>query len=75
MNVIQLRFANQKPHTTLEIYGIKSKSLKEFARDNKRHGFPHLPDIEFRLREKEIKGTEDDYEKKKEEQKKLVEKV
>ena len=63
MNVIQLRFANKKPDKTLEIYGINNKSLKDYARDNLKHGFPVNLPLENRLREKEIKGTEDNYEK------------
>lgn len=62
MNLIQLRFINKKPEKTLEIYGVDNKSLKEYARDNAKYGFPNLPPIEYRLRDKEIKGTDDDYE-------------
>lgn len=65
IHICQLRFINQKPDTTLEMYGVDSKSLKEYARDNAKYGFSNLPAIEFRLREKEIKGTKDDYEAKK----------
>jgi hypothetical protein len=62
ISLIQLRFINKKPEKTLEIYGVDNKSLKEYARDNAKYGFSNLPPIEFRLREKEIKGTADDYE-------------
>lgn len=62
MNLIQLRFINKKPEKTLEIYGVDNKSLKEYARDNAKYGFANLPPIECRLRDKEIKGTDDDYE-------------
>ena len=65
IHICQLRFINQKPDTTLEIYGVNSKTLKDYARDNAKYGFSNLPAIEFRLREKEIKGTKDDYEAKK----------
>ena len=61
-NLIQLRFINKNPSKTLELYGVDNKSLKEYARDNKRYGFPNLPPIECRLRDQEIKGTTDDYE-------------
>ena len=57
-----VRFINKKPEKNLEIYGVDNKSLKEYARDNAKYGFSNLPPIEFRLREKEIKGTDDDYE-------------
>lgn len=62
MNLIQLRYINKKPEKTLEIYGVDNKSLKEYARDNAKYGFSNLPPIECRLRDKEIKGTDDDYE-------------
>jgi len=62
IHICQLRFINQKPDTTLEIYGVNNKSLKEYARDNGKYGFSNLPPIEFRMREREIKGTKDDYE-------------
>jgi len=61
-NLIQLRFINKNPNKTLELYGVDNKSLKEYARDNKKYGFPNLPSIECRLRDQEIKGTADDYE-------------
>ena len=65
-----MRFCPLKPEKTLEIYGVENKSLKDYARDNKKYGFSNLPPISCRMRELEYKGTDDDFEKKK----KVVEK-
>ena len=63
ISVLQLRYANLKPDKTLELYGVDMKSLSDFARNNAKSGFANLPPIKYRLRDKEIKGTEDDFEK------------
>jgi len=68
--LIQLRYICKLPENTLELYGVDNKHLKEFARDNSKYGFSNLPPIEFRQRDKEIKGTKDDFEA----QKKKIEK-
>lgn len=61
INLIQLRYVNKLPENTLELYGVDNKSLKEYSRDNAKYGFSNLPPIEFRQRDKEIKGSKDDY--------------
>ena len=59
-NLIQMRYANKEPVKTLSLYGIENKSLKEYAQDNVKYGFTNLPDPSYRLRDEEIKGSEDD---------------
>lgn len=55
-------FANKKRDTTLKIFAIHQKSLKEYSQDNQRYGFYNLPDKNFRLKDKEIKGAEENEE-------------
>ena len=54
-----MRFCPLKPHKTLEIYGVDSKSLKEYSRDNKKLGYDNLPPIKYRLRDLEYKGYDE----------------
>ena len=70
IHLVQLRYVSKLPENTLELYGVDNKHLKEYARDNSKYGFSNLPPIEFRQRDKEIKGSKDDFEA----QKKAVEK-
>ena len=74
-SMVQLRFCPLKPEKTLEIYGVDNKSLKDYARDNKKHGFSNLPPIKCRLRDLEYKGTDDDFEVKKKKEKEELLKV
>ena len=46
------------------IYGVPVNNLREYSQDNKKYGFVNLPEDQYRLRNEEIGGTEEEEEKK-----------
>jgi hypothetical protein len=50
-STIQLRYVSKCPTKTLEIYGVPSRSLREFSQDNRKYGFVNLPKPEYRLKD------------------------
>mmetsp|Transcript_78830 Transcript_78830/g.109215 ORF Transcript_78830/g.109215 Transcript_78830/m.109215 type:complete len:251 (+) Transcript_78830:13-765(+) len=58
INMLLLRYSNLSPETTLRIYAVPNKSLKDYSHDNKNYSYENLPDESYRVLDKEIKGTE-----------------
>ena len=52
-------YSNKKPESTLKVFALPTKSLKDFTHDNAKYGFVNLPEDKYRKRDMEMKGTKD----------------
>ena len=60
MTLIRDKHNETNPEQTLKIYRVNKASLKEFApEDDRKYNFENFPEEEFRMKDLEIAGTQE----------------